>query len=214
MSRATATALPLRFRYRLAVEQLRRFPARARLYYGIGRVAQDNVSVELRLRSIWSTLVYQGHGADLKASLVNRDKQPRQTGDVIQACKEMLAANDATLTEGVRDAADLVFQAITDAQTMRHRVVHDLWIYADDGTSVPGWRRFNPDFTSAGILSATVGLDYVHAALRAATVAQAQVDDLFLLLWHELGIAVGGTPSLAVPDLVARIQQRKPGPAG
>lgn len=201
------STLPLRFRYLMAAERVKRFPARVRLYYGIGHVAQANAQAEMMLRSIWSTLVFQGHGTELPPRLQNRDKQPRKIEDITEARRRMLAAKNATLTEGVRQAAEMVFESVTNAQNMRHRVIHDIWIY-DSDNSQPGWMRMSPESTSEGIPTAPSGRRYVGDALKSARMAQAQVQDLVTLLWHELGIVVGGTPQRSVPELLDRMRRR------
>ena len=98
----------------------------------IGRVARAHVQLDMALRSVHQTLATPGLGVHLTNRITS-------TSILVDDCRSMLAS--ALLDTRVQQAAEATLQAAKDANVVRNRVVHDMWLrdVALDDDEPPQW---------------------------------------------------------------------------
>jgi hypothetical protein len=141
-------------------------PLHDQLLHGIGRVAQAQVQVEIILRHIYTGLTMPS----LVAAYVGAKRN--SIDQLTQDCRVMLA--NSYLPDKFKTAGEDALKAGTEADKLRHKVVHDWWVQkmdSDDDPNSARYDRLRAAKTTIGYTSEPSDLAFVNdaeAALRRA----------------------------------------------
>ena len=124
---------------------------------GIGRVARTHVRLDYALREVHRTLVLPGLGIFLQGGL--------GTDRLVEDCKLMIKAARLDDTE-LTAAASEALGAAKEANQVRNRVVHDMWMRElDHPPDVPRWTQFRAVRGELGLQGEfTKDMGYIEAA--------------------------------------------------
>lgn len=166
-----------------------------RLSLGIGHVAQAHVQLDFALRQVHQTLMSPGLGMFLSGGVLS-------VARLIEDIQIMLAKAD--LTSEIHAAAKSALSAAKDANEVRNRVVHDMWLPHPESKPVDGqvrWLTSRPQrghLNSVSPAGSTRDLSYVADALASQRRAQLRVLGIHWALWEVLPFfrgARGDAPS-------------------
>jgi hypothetical protein len=154
-----------------------------RLALAIGRVAQAHVQLDFALRQVHQTLMSPGLGMFLSGGVLS-------VARLIEDIQIMLAKAD--LDPEILVAAKSALAAARDANEVRNRVVHDMWLPHPELQPVDGqvrWLTSRPQrghLNSVSAAGSTRDLSYVADALAAQRRAQLRVLGIHWTLWEVL----------------------------
>jgi len=148
------------------------FGAGDQLALGIGRVAQAHVQLDFSLRQVHQTLMSPGLGMFLSGGVVSVTR-------LIEDVRTRLAKAD--LDSGLLEAAGSALTAAKEANELRNRVVHDMWLLHPDSQLVDGqvqWLTSRPQkghLNRVSHVGSLRDLTYVTEALTSQRRAQLRV---------------------------------------
>lgn len=164
-----------------------------RLLHGIGRVAQAQVRLEIRLRQVHTLLAMPSPGAARLAS------SRRGVAQLVDDCKVML--DGAGLSDDLTEAARSALKSAKGADEKRHRVVHDWWTHrlSDEPGSVT-FERHQLTRGSAGVHQVEASdLDFVWGVEQALLHVEIRLNSLAFALTNSF-LDERGAHLVAGPD--------------
>jgi hypothetical protein len=169
--------------------------------HGIGRVAQAQVQVEIILRHLYTALTMP--------SVAAAHLGPRRGGvdQLVKDCRVMLGSSD--LPDDYRRAGNDALTAATEADQLRHTVVHQWWVQKmdADGTGTASYERLKASKTTIGYTAEPGDLSYIDEVEERLRRAYIRINSLVYAVTNSMTFA-GQPPLVAIfkPDLLDEIR--------